>query len=66
MDREYELNIKRLRKLKEEQKKAQSKSPKEPKPSRAAQLAEGYQFSIPKFQAKQKGFLAWFLSKYNN
>ena len=56
MEREFEINMKKLKKAREEQKRLQlaklqadqSRPPQQPKMSRAQQLAQGYTFMNPK------------------
>lgn len=56
MEREFEINMKKLKKAREEQKRAQlaklqadsARPPQQPKMSRAQQLAQGYTFMNPK------------------
>lgn len=62
MEREFEINMKKLRKAREEQKRQQQLAAKaqadptrptpQPKMSRAAQLAQGYVFSNPKMNTQ--------------
>jgi len=53
MDREYEINMKKLRKQRDEAKRAQQqKVKKESQQSRAAQLAQGYTFKNPQWNQK--------------